>query len=155
MYSKTIEQILAAMDSADKRQVDLAAYQRRMMRLRLECTVVLLLCYTGILAYAVVTLWTAWQTGAWSPFWDTVKFLWLTERGQKAPGLRWRMNGPPLDETRTHVLSYQAGETAQLAGELRSPHKPPTVQRGLAPVVTAGVPSEEALRPRSAGGWAA
>jgi hypothetical protein len=78
MYAKTIEQILAAMDSADKREVDLAAYQRRMMRLRLQCTVVLLLGYSGILAYAVVTLWSAWRTSAWSPFWDTVKFLWLT-----------------------------------------------------------------------------
>jgi hypothetical protein len=78
MYSKAVEQILVAMDSADKREGDLPAYQRRMMRLRLLCTVVLLLGYSGTLAYAGVTLWTAWRTGAWSPFWDTVNVLWLT-----------------------------------------------------------------------------
>jgi hypothetical protein len=76
MNSKTIEQILAAMDSAGKRHDDLAAYQRRMMRLRVVSTTVLLLGYGGVLAYATANLWSAWHTGAWSPFWDTVKFLW-------------------------------------------------------------------------------
>src|SRR5262249_43237012 len=49
------------------------------------------------------------------------------KRGQKAP---WLQPGDAwsrlLDTNRTRVLLYQAGETAKLAGETRSPHKPLT-----------------------------
>jgi hypothetical protein len=43
---------------------------------------------------------------------------------RKPLGLSQGMPGLRLDTTRTHVLSYQAGETATLAGETRSPHTP-------------------------------
>src|SRR5215467_13871504 len=45
---------------------------------------------------------------------------------RKPRGFSQGMNGLPLDGTRTHVLSNQAGETAKLAGETHSPHKPYT-----------------------------
>jgi hypothetical protein len=50
VHAKTIEQILTALDSTEKRHDDLAAYQQRMMRLRLISTVVVLLAYAGVLA---------------------------------------------------------------------------------------------------------
>ncbi|HEV2460414.1 MAG TPA: hypothetical protein VGS80_18830, partial [Ktedonobacterales bacterium] len=80
VHAKTIEQILTALDSADKRHDDLAAYQQRIMRLRLRLisTVVVLLAYAGVLAYAAAKLWSARHTGAWSPFWDALKFVWET-----------------------------------------------------------------------------
>ena len=52
--------------------------------------------------------------------------LRLQGEGQKAPGLSRGVNVPPLAKHGTHVLSCQAGETAKLAGETRSPHKPHT-----------------------------
>jgi hypothetical protein len=51
----------------------------------------------------------------------------LQKRGHASPGLSQGMHGLPLDTSRTCVLLEQAGETATLAGETRSPHKPPTV----------------------------
>jgi len=52
--------------------------------------------------------------------------LHITDMGARKPlGFSQGMHGLPLDNTRTHVLLYQAGETAKLAGETRSPHKPP------------------------------
>jgi hypothetical protein len=61
------------------------------------------------------------------------------------------MHGLPLDNTRTHVLLYQAGETATLAGQTRSPHTPQTGASccehlvRLALLVTGRVPPECAL----------
>jgi hypothetical protein len=78
VHAKTIEQILTALDSTEKRHDDLAAYQQRMMRLRLISTVVVLLAYAGVLAYAAAKLWSARHTGAWSPFWDALKVVWET-----------------------------------------------------------------------------
>ncbi|HZC79975.1 MAG TPA: hypothetical protein VE258_19625 [Ktedonobacterales bacterium] len=74
--NQAIEQILAAMDAADERQIDLATYQHRMIRLRVATTAVILVGYIGVLAYAATKLWGAWHTGVWPPFWDTMRFAW-------------------------------------------------------------------------------
>ena len=62
---------------------------------------------------------------------------------RKPLGFSQGRNGLPLDTTRTHVLLYQAGETAKLAGETRSPHKPQdSCSMQLALLVTGRVPPE-------------
>jgi GrpB-like predicted nucleotidyltransferase (UPF0157 family) len=62
---------------------------------------------------------------------------------RKPLGFSQWMHSLPLDDSRTHVLSYRAGETAKLAGETRSPHKPHTgCSNHLALLVTGRVPPE-------------
>ncbi|HEX9413434.1 MAG TPA: hypothetical protein VF916_08000, partial [Ktedonobacterales bacterium] len=95
MDNQAIEQILAQMDATDERQIDLATYQHRMIRLRVATTAVVLVGYIGVLAYAAMKLWGAWHTGVWPPFWDTMRFVWgafglvsigtaFSERGREA-----------------------------------------------------------------------
>jgi hypothetical protein len=85
------------------------------------------------------------------------------EQAMYPRGFSQGIHGLPLDNTRTHALLYQAGETATRAGQTRSPHTPPNgclVLRAPGPAGPAGDRSAAGChrsvpRRSSAGGRAA